>query len=111
MVSDLYDLDCATSCTNANGCGDAFKKLKVIHDNCPNFGAKSFEWAGIFPIADTSHTWLMQKVDGADKDAATQPSYADASMKLAFVPVASAGEVTALVESFDIEPFSDFSAK
>jgi hypothetical protein len=86
VVSDLYDLDCATTCTNANGCGDAFKKLKVIHDNCPNFGAKSFEWAGIFPIADASTTWLMQ-----GKTASSPPGE---TMWLAFVPV-EANEITA----------------
>eukprot|EP01052_Picozoa_sp_SAG31_P041982 SAG31_NODE_6523_length_1988_cov_2.642668_1_plen_134_part_10 len=33
----------------------------------------AFEWAGIFSVADDTHTWSMQSVDGA---------YADATMRL-----------------------------
>jgi hypothetical protein len=39
--------------------------------------AAAFEWAGVFSLADSSHTWSMQKVGGA---------YADASMRLVLVP-------------------------
>merc|ERR1719238_2252120 len=78
VVNQLYAKGCAASCTDANGCGDEFRKLRVIHDLCEAANAKAFEWAGVFPIADTSATWLMQKVDGA---------YADPAMKLALIPV------------------------
>ena len=42
-----------------------------------------FEWAGVFEIADSSHTWTMQKVDGA---------YADPSMRLVLIPTDAATE-------------------
>jgi hypothetical protein len=37
----------------------------------------AFEWAGVFSLAASSHTWSMQKVGGA---------YADATMRLVLVP-------------------------
>eukprot|EP01051_Picozoa_sp_SAG22_P015822 SAG22_NODE_2129_length_2969_cov_6.022997_1_plen_679_part_10 len=37
----------------------------------------SFEWVGAFALADTTHTWSMQAVDGV---------YADASMRLVLIP-------------------------
>merc|ERR1719171_3456670 len=46
-------------------------------------GPKAWEWAGIFSVADASHTWSMQKVDGA---------YADPSMQLVLIPVDTATE-------------------
>ena len=45
--------------------------------------AGPFEWAGVFEIADSSHTWTMQKVDGA---------YADPSMRLVLIPTDAATE-------------------
>jgi hypothetical protein len=77
VVNTLYSLDCATKCTNDNACGEAFRKLRVIHDNCEAANAKAFEWAGAFAIEDAASTWLMQKVDG---------DYADPAMKLALIP-------------------------
>ena len=47
--------------------------------------AEAFEWAGIFSMTDSSHTWSMQQVDG---------SYADASMRLAMFPTAEPVEAT-----------------
>jgi hypothetical protein len=41
----------------------------------------AFEWAGAFELAAASHTWSMQAVDGA---------YADASMRLVFMPTDAA---------------------
>ena len=38
------------------------------------------EWGGVFSMSSASHTWIMQKVDGA---------YADATMKMALIPTAS----------------------
>eukprot|EP00588_Corethron_pennatum_P005516 CAMPEP_0194292360 /NCGR_PEP_ID=MMETSP0169-20130528/45462_1 /TAXON_ID=218684 /ORGANISM="Corethron pennatum, Strain L29A3" /LENGTH=373 /DNA_ID=CAMNT_0039040519 /DNA_START=17 /DNA_END=1138 /DNA_ORIENTATION=+ len=40
-------------------------------------GDGAFEWSGMFSIADSSHTWSMQKVDG---------DYADPSMRVVFFP-------------------------
>ena len=48
-------------------------------------GAGAFEWAGMFQISDTSHTWSMQKVDGA---------YADPSMRLVLIPTTTPDEPT-----------------
>ncbi|GMH74309.1 hypothetical protein TrRE_jg4709 [Triparma retinervis] len=48
-------------------------------------GSHSFEWAGVFALAATSHTWSMQKVNGA---------YADATMKLVLVPTTTPTEAT-----------------
>ena len=48
-------------------------------------GAGAFEWAGMFEISDTSHTWSMQKVDGA---------YADQSMRLVLIPTTTPDEPT-----------------
>merc|ERR1719191_2436010 len=48
-------------------------------------GPAAFEWAGIFAVDDASHTWSMQKVDGA---------YADPSMRLALIPTATPTEET-----------------
>jgi UTP--glucose-1-phosphate uridylyltransferase len=46
-------------------------------------GAANFEWAGIFETSSTLYMWTAQKVEGA---------YADASMKLAALPVSGASE-------------------
>jgi len=43
----------------------------------------AFEWAGVFELPEASYMWTSQKVDG---------KYADASMKLVAIPVASATE-------------------
>ena len=53
------------------------------HDH--GHGAGAFEWAGMFQISDTSHTWSMQKVDGA---------YADPSMRLVLIPTTTPDEPT-----------------
>ena len=45
----------------------------------------AFEWAGMFQISDTSHTWSMQQVDGA---------YADPSMRLVLIPTTTPDEPT-----------------
>jgi hypothetical protein len=37
----------------------------------------AFEWAGVFRVADSSHTWSMQSVGG---------EYADATMRLVLIP-------------------------
>ena len=41
------------------------------------------EWQGVFAVADTKHTWSMQKVKG---------NYADPSMKLVIIPTATPTE-------------------
>ena len=48
-------------------------------------GDGAYEWAGIFEISDASHTWSMQKVDGA---------YADQSMRLVLIPTTTPDEAT-----------------
>ena len=48
-------------------------------------GAGAFEWAGMFQISDTSHTWSMQNVDGA---------YDDPSMRLVLIPTTTPDEPT-----------------
>ena len=40
----------------------------------------AYEWSGVFSVTGDSHTWIMQKKDNA---------YADPSMKLVIIPVAS----------------------
>ena len=44
-----------------------------------------FEWAGIFSISDSAHTWTMEKVDGA---------YADPSMRVVIIPTDTPTEET-----------------
>ena len=44
-----------------------------------------FEWAGIFSITDSAHTWTMEKVDGA---------YADPSMRVVIIPTDTPTEDT-----------------
>ena len=34
------------------------------HHHDHGHGAGPFEWAGIFSMSDSTHTWSMQKVDG-----------------------------------------------
>ena len=46
-------------------------------------GAGAFEWAGVFEVSDNSHTWSMQKVDGA---------YADPSMRIVVFPTSNLNE-------------------
>ena len=46
-------------------------------------GDGPFEWAGIFEIADSTHTWSMQKVGG---------EYADPSMRIVLIPTDTATE-------------------
>ena len=43
---------------------------------------KAFEWAGVFEIADNTHSWSMQAVAGEDGTLA----YADPSMRLVLIP-------------------------
>ena len=40
----------------------------------------AYEWSGVFSVTGNSHTWIMQKKDN---------KYADPSMKLVIIPVAS----------------------
>ena len=47
--------------------------------------ASAFEWAGVFSVDDSSHTWLMQKVGG---------EYADPTMRLVLLPTDSLNEET-----------------
>jgi hypothetical protein len=76
VVKTLADNKCDVSCPEAT-CGEAFRKLRVIHDTCEETDDKAFEWAGVFSIAESSHTWLMQKKSG---------KYADPTMKVVFIP-------------------------
>ena len=46
---------------------------------------KGYEWTGVFAVADTTHTWHMQKVDG---------EYADPSMKIVIMPTDAPTEAT-----------------
>ena len=55
----------------------------VILGSCATiaFAAENaHEWAGVFAVADTKHTWSMQKVNG---------KYADPSMKLVAIPTST----------------------
>ena len=49
---------------------------------------KAFEWAGVFDIADSTHTWSMQAVAGDDGMLA----YADPSMRIVLIPTDTATE-------------------
>ena len=53
------------------------------HDHAHGDGP--FEWAGIFSVSDATHTWTMEKVDGA---------YADPSMRVVLIPTDSPTEET-----------------
>ena len=53
------------------------------HDH--GHGDGPFEWAGIFSVADDTHTWTMEKVDG---------SYADPSMRVVLIPTNTPTEET-----------------
>ena len=55
------------------------------HHHDHGHGAGPFEWAGIFSMDDATHTWSMQKVDGA---------YADPTMRLVLIPTDSPTEET-----------------
>ena len=55
------------------------------HDDHSGHGDEAFEWAGIFAMSDASHTWSMQKVNGA---------YADPSMRLVLIPTDTPDEAT-----------------
>ena len=48
-------------------------------------GDGPFEWAGIFSVSDSTHTWTMEKVDG---------SYADPSMRVVIIPTETPTEAT-----------------
>ena len=48
-------------------------------------GTGAFEWAGVFSVNDSSHTWSMQKVDG---------EYADLTMRLVLMPTDAPTEET-----------------
>jgi hypothetical protein len=81
VIKALADGNCDTTCTS-DACATAFKEIRVIHDVCPPVDDKAFEWAGVFAVADASHTWSMQKV----ADDAGVLAYADPSMKIALIP-------------------------
>ena len=53
------------------------------HHHHHGHGAGAFEWAGVFEVSDNSHTWSMQKVDGA---------YADPSMRIVVFPTSDLNE-------------------
>ena len=53
------------------------------HHDHHGHGAGAFEWAGVFEVSDNSHTWSMQKVDGA---------YADPSMRIVIFPTSTPNE-------------------
>ena len=55
------------------------------HHDHHGHGSGPFEWAGIFSISDSAHTWTMEKVDG---------SYADPSMKVVIIPTDAPIEAT-----------------
>ena len=48
-------------------------------------GDGPFEWAGIFAMSDTTHTWSMQKVGG---------DYADQTMRIVLIPTSTPTETT-----------------
>ncbi len=54
------------------------------HDHGDEHG-DGFEWAGVFEMSDSTHTWSMQKVDG---------DYADPSMWLVLIPTDTPTEST-----------------
>jgi hypothetical protein len=84
IIETLADGGCATTCPEAT-CGDAFRKVRIIHDTCGAINDKAFEWAGIFAVSKASHTWSMQKTGTAGALA-----YADPAMKIAIIPVTPA---------------------
>ena len=53
------------------------------HDH--GHGDGPFEWAGIFSVSDSTHTWTMEKKDG---------SYADPSMRVVLIPTDAPTEET-----------------
>ena len=55
------------------------------HHDHHGHGAGAFEWAGVFPVSDASHTWSMQKVDG---------EYADPSMRIVIFSTTTPDEET-----------------
>merc|ERR1719201_1785592 len=52
----------------------------------------AWEWAGVFAVSGATHTWSMQKVDGA---------YADPSMDLVIIPTATPTEATMEALKYD----------
>ena len=55
------------------------------HHHHHGHGSGPYEWAGIFSISDSAHTWTMEKKDG---------SYADPSMKVVIIPTDTPTEAT-----------------
>ena len=55
------------------------------HHDHHGHGSGPYEWAGIFSISDSAHTWTMEKKDGA---------YADPSMKVVIIPTDTPTETT-----------------
>ena len=55
------------------------------HHDHHGHGSGPYEWAGIFSISDSAHTWTMEKKDGA---------YADPSMKVVIIPTDTPTEAT-----------------
>uniref|UniRef100_A0A7S1BZH0 Uncharacterized protein n=1 Tax=Corethron hystrix TaxID=216773 RepID=A0A7S1BZH0_9STRA len=76
----LHDLEvpCADQICNQAAGADS----QLVCD-AHGHGDGPFEWAGVFAVDDASHTWSMQKVDGA---------YADPSMRLVFFSTATPNE-------------------
>ena len=65
-----------------------FAALKMLGGHAHHHhhhGEGAFEWAGIFQIDDTSHSWSMQKVGG---------EYADPSMRIVLIPTDNPTEET-----------------
>ena len=63
----------------------AVLKMPGGHAHHHHAHAGPFEWAGIFSISDSAHTWTMEKVDGA---------YADPSMRVVIIPTDTPTEET-----------------
>ena len=61
--------------------------LEAVHEGHDHggHGGDVFEWAGVFEMSDSTHTWSMQKVDG---------DYADPTMWLVLIPTDSPTEDT-----------------
>ena len=55
------------------------------HHHHHGHGDGPFEWAGIFSVSDSTHTWTMEKVDG---------TYADPSMRVVIIPTDTPTEAT-----------------
>lgn len=72
----------------------------ILFQAKPIFGA--VEWAGVFSVDDSTHTWSMQKVDGA---------YADPSMRVVLFATDMAAEETIHTFEEQAEALIDGSCK